>query len=122
MMSGYVNDNREAMLQIAIVGDNKQLRSLRSIVDTGFSGDLTLSRDLIIALGFTLRGIQRVTLGDGRPQNFDMFVGNVIWDGQMRQVEINASESGSLIGMGLLEGYRLEVEGIPGGEVLVKSL
>ena len=122
MISGYVNANREAIIQIAIVGDSKQLKSVKAIIDTGFTGDLTLPRNVIDQLGFTLRGFQRVILGDGSLQYFEMFVGVVIWDGQMREVEINAAETDSLIGMGLLEDYKLEVEGRPNGEVRITSL
>jgi clan AA aspartic protease len=122
MMSGYVNTNREAIIQIAIVGSNKRLKSLRAIIDTGFSGDLTLPRDLINELGFTLIGSQRVILGDGSTRYFDMCIGTIIWDGQMRQVEVNSAETGSLVGMGLLEEYKLEMEGRPGGEVKITQL
>ena len=122
MISGYVNANREAIIQVAIVGDSKELKSVRAIIDAGFTGDLTLPRDVIDQLGFTLRGFQRVILGDGSLQYFEMFVGVVIWDGKMREVEINAAETNSLIGMGLLEDYKLEMEGRSNGEVRITSL
>ncbi|MCU0565757.1 MAG: clan AA aspartic protease [Oculatellaceae cyanobacterium Prado106] len=122
MMLGYVNTNREAILQIAIVGDNKKLQSVRAIIDTGFTGDLTLPRTVVDELGFTLRGIQRVTLADGNSQYFEICVGTVIWNGQTRQVEINVADTNSLVGMGLLEGYHLGVEGKPNGQVKIMSL
>ena len=121
-MSGYVNTNREAIIQIAITGDNKRLKSVRAIIDTGFTGDLTLSRNVIDELEFTLRGVQRVILGDGSLQYFEMFVGSIIWNGQMRQVEINAAETDSLVEMGLLEDYKLEIEARPGGDVRISPL
>jgi clan AA aspartic protease len=122
MMSGYVNANREAIIQVAIVGNNKQLKSVRAIIDTGFTGDLTLPRNAIDELGLTLRGFQRVILGDGSIQYFEMFVGVAIWDGQMREVEINAAETDSLVGMGLLEDHKLEVEARQNGEVRITPL
>lgn len=122
MMSGRVNASREAIIQVAIVGDNKQLRSVRAVIDTGFTGDLTLPKAIIDELGLTIRGIQEVILGDGSLQEFEMCAGSVIWDGQIKRVEINAAETDSLVGMGLLEDYRLEIEGRPGGEVRITSL
>ena len=122
MMSGYVNVNREAIIQVAIVGDSKQLKSVKAIIDTGFTGDLTLPRNVIDELGFPLRGFQRVILGDGSIQYFEMFVGMVIWDGQMKAIEINAAETDSLVGMGLMEDYKLEIEARPNGEVRITSL
>jgi len=44
-----------------------------------------------------------------------MYVGSVIWDGQMKRVEINAAETEALIRMSLLEGYKLGIECSPGG-------
>lgn len=122
MMSGYVNDSREAILQIALVGDGKRLKSVRAIIDTGFTGDLTVPKSVIDELGFTMRGFQEVILADGSRQYFEMCVGSIIWNGQMRQVEINAAETDSLVGMGLLEDYKLEIEGRPGGEVRITPL
>lgn len=122
MMSGYVNDSREAILQIALVGDSKRLKSVRAIIDTGFTGDLTVPRSVIDELGFTIRGFQEVILADGSRQYFEMCVGSIIWNGQVRQVEINAAETDSLVGMGLLENYKLEIEGKPGGEVRITPL
>ena len=122
MMSGYINTNREAILQIAILGDNKKLKSIKAVIDTGFTGDLTLPQSTIDDLGFILRGFQKVTLGDGSTQYFDMYVGSVIWDGQVRQVEIHVAETDSLIGMGLLEEYKLEINVRPGSAVKITSL
>jgi predicted aspartyl protease len=53
---------------------------------------------------------------------FEMYAGSVIWDGQVRRVEVNASETESLIGMGLLEEYKLEIEGRCGGIVKITAL
>jgi predicted aspartyl protease len=61
-------------------------------------------------------------LGDGSLKMFEMYAGSVIWDGQIRRVEVNASETESLVGMGLLEEYRLEIEGRYGGVVKITAL
>ena len=122
MILGNVNANREAIIQIAIVGDNKQLKSIRAVIDTGFTGDLTLPKAIIDELNLTIQGIQEVILGDGSLQDFEMYAGSIVWDGQMRRVEINAAETDSLVGMGLLEDYKLEIEGRPGGEVKISLL
>ncbi len=42
-------------------------------------------------LGLTLRGTQDAILGDGSIKIFEMYAGSVIWDGQVRRVEVNAS-------------------------------
>jgi clan AA aspartic protease len=95
---------------------------VKSVVDTGYTGDLMLPRKFINELELTIRGIQDAILGDGSLTMFEMYAGSVIWDGQVRRVEVNASETESLIGMGLLEEYKLEIEGRCGGIVKITAL
>jgi clan AA aspartic protease len=122
MILGSVNANREAIIQIAVLGDRKQVKSVRPIIDTGYTGGLMLPREIVNELGLTLRGIQDAILGDGSLKMFEMYAGSVIWDGQVRRVEVNASETESLVGMGLLEDYKLEIEGKYGGMVKITAL
>ena len=42
MILGRVNDNREAIVQLALRGNENQLRLVRSVVDTGYAGYLML--------------------------------------------------------------------------------
>jgi Fe2+ transport system protein FeoA len=53
---------------------------------------------------------------------FNVFEASVIWDGQMRSIEINESAAEPLVGMGLLEGYELNIQGVAGGSVTIKAL
>jgi clan AA aspartic protease len=122
MILGSVNANREAIIQIAVLNDNKQSKAIKAVIDTGYTGDLMLPRAIVDELGLTLRGIQDAILGDGSIKIFEMYAGYVIWDGQVRRVEVNASETECLIGMGLLEDYKLEIEGRPGGVVKIFPL
>jgi clan AA aspartic protease len=122
MILGNVNINREAVIQIAVLSDSKQVKAVRAVIDTGYTGDLMLPTAIVNELGLTLRGLQDATLGDGSLTMFEMYAGSVIWDGQVRRVEINASETEFLVGMGLLEEYKLEIEGRPSGMVRITAL
>jgi hypothetical protein len=66
--------------------------------------------------------MQEVILGDGSMQNLTTCIGSLVWDGEMRRVEITLSETGSLVGMGMLEGFKLEIEGAMGGDVIITTL
>ncbi len=122
MILGNVNINREAVIQIAVLSDRKQVKAVRAVIDTGYTGDLMLPTAIVKELGLTLRGIQDTTLGDGSLTMFEMYAGSVIWDGQVRRVEVNASETEFLVGMGLLEEHKLEIEARPGGMVRITAL
>jgi clan AA aspartic protease len=122
MIIGSVNNNREAVIQIAVLSDSKRIKAVRSVIDTGYTGDLMLPRAIVDELGLSLQAIQDATLGDGSLTSFEMYAGSVIWDGQVRRVEVNASETECLVGMGLLEEYKLEIDGRPGGTVRITAL
>jgi clan AA aspartic protease len=122
MMFGRVNQQREAVLKLVIIGDRSQKMAVDAVVDTGFNGDLILPIEMVLELELIPQGYQKATLGDGTISQFRVYIGTVIWDGSRRLVEVNAATSGVLIGMGLLEGYKLEVNTIPNGIVTITNL
>jgi predicted aspartyl protease len=53
MISGKVNAQLEAILPLAIVGSNSQQQQIDALIDTGFTGGLTLRPSFIAALQLT---------------------------------------------------------------------
>jgi clan AA aspartic protease len=121
MMQGVVNQSCEAILPV-VVKSNSTTQLVDAVIDTGFSGFLTLPSDVITALDLTWKGRDVATLGDGTSCIFDVYIAIVIWDGQYRTIDINESETGPLIGMRLLRGYDLRIQTIEGGTVVIKAL
>lgn len=121
-MFGRVNRTREAIIKLVVIGTNDQRIAIDAVIDTGFNGDLILPLDLISALELTVQGYQRAILGDGTISQFQVYAATAIWDGARKIVEVNAAASGALIGMGILEGYKLEVDAIPNGMVKLTLL
>ena len=120
MMQGFVNQSYEAVLPIVV--KNESITQLTdAVIDTGFSGFLTLPADIIAVLDLTWKGRDVTTLGDGTSCIFDVCIATVIWDGQYRKVDINESETVPLIGMQLLRGYDLWVRIIEGGTVVIEA-
>jgi predicted aspartyl protease len=170
MMFGRVNQQREAILKLVIIGDGNSKIAVDAVIDTGFNGDLILPIEIVSDLGLVPQGYQKATLGDGTISQFRvgllLFWGNsvlkhqssvpsthlyplpfplsplsislayhhncwrafrvyaatVIWDGERKLVEVNSATTGILIGMGLLDGYKLEVNATPNGDVSIVKL
>ena len=122
MILGNVNTNREALIQLAVFGENKQKQGIRAVIDTGYTGYLTLPASIITNLGLTWYMQQEGILGDGSLCMFNVYEASVIWDGQIRSVEINESEAEPLVGMPLLEGFELKIQGVAGGLVTLTAL
>jgi predicted aspartyl protease len=82
MMHGVVNQSCEATLPI-VVKNNTATKLIDTVIDTGFSGFLTLPLDIISALDLTWKGRDIATLGDGTSCIFEVYIAMVIWDGQL---------------------------------------
>jgi clan AA aspartic protease len=122
MILGSVNESREAIVLIAVLDKDQKYQMLKAVIDTGYTGCLILPMSLIASMGLTCYAQQEGLLGDGSIHLFNVYESSVIRDGQVRVIEINDSEADPLIGMGLLEGYELRIEAIPGGNVTIQAL
>ncbi|MDB9405862.1 clan AA aspartic protease [Microcystis aeruginosa CS-1036] len=122
MMMGSVNSRREAIIQFVVLGENHQRQAIKAVIDTGYSVFLTLPSAIITKLGLTWYMQEEGILGDGSLCMFNVFEATVIWDGQIKSIEINESETDPLVGMGLLDGYELNIQGFAGGLVTIKPL
>ena len=120
MMQGYVNDNYEAVISLVIRNGNK-LKQIKAVIDTGFTGFLTLPANIINELDLLWKYRDRGTLGDDSETLFDVYEGNVIWDGEYREIEINEAETEPLLGMMILRGYQLRIDNIKNGLVIIEK-
>jgi clan AA aspartic protease len=122
MIYGVVNLRREATLPLVVGNSNAQRQVIDTVIDTGFSGFLSLPSAIITTLDLPWSASDIVTLGDGSETLFDLYTATVIWDGQYREIYIAESETEPLLGMALLYRYRLQVDTIEGGIVKIEAL
>jgi clan AA aspartic protease len=122
MMQGFVNRNCEAMMPIVVGNDNKPRQLVEALIDTGFTGFLSLPLSMIESLGLPWIFSDSVTLGDGSEVIFQMYRATVIWNGQLKVVDVAASESEPLLGMSLLYGFKLQIEAIERGIVIIEAI
>ena len=83
---------------------------------------MTLPLTVINSLNLRLYSREEGTLGDGSTCIFDVYSGLVIWDGEYRYIDVNAAETDPLVGMSLLYGYRMQLDVLEGGIVVIQSL
>ena len=121
MMTGMINDSREAVLTVQIQGPDGQEVEANAIIDTGYNGTLSLPPEMIASLALPARGSRYVTLGDGSTVLLNIYRATVIWDGLPRPVQVMETEDVSLIGMSLLYGYRVIMDVVDGGTVTIEA-
>ena len=121
MIAGEVNASREAVLRLTVQGPSGQARDIEAVIDTGYSGMLTLPPPMVAELGLSFRSSGRAILANGTEDAFSTYDATVLWDGALRQVEADALGPTPLAGMALLEGYELCLNVIEGGRVSIEA-
>ncbi len=121
-MQGIITANREAVLPLTVTGANGQAVQLDTVIDTGYTGTLTLPPDVIAALGLPPRGSRTVILGDGSKTELAIYRAAVLWHGQERALQVLAADGGPLLGMSLLYGSRLTMDILDGAAFTVELL
>jgi clan AA aspartic protease len=121
MITGVVTTNQEATIQLVVIGPHGQ-QDIEAIIDTGFTGFLTVPAALTAALGLSWLSRQPGILADGSVDIFDVYTATVMWDGLPRVVEVEAAETEPLVGMRLLTRYSLHIDVLSGGIVTITAL
>lgn len=122
MIEGVVNAAYESVITLAIEGPHGQAQETEAVIDTGFTGFLTVTPALAMELGLDYRGISRATLADGSEITFPYYGVTVLWHGQARYVEADATDTTPLVGTRLPESHSLYVEVANGGPVVVRAM
>ena len=121
MIEGVVNADFEPVVSLALRGPAGQTREIEAVIDTGFTGFLTVPTSLAAELGMDYRGRGWATLADGSEITFDVYAVTVLWDGQPRYIEADAAETTPLVGMQLLDRHSLYLEIEDGGRVVIQA-
>jgi len=122
MITGIVNSNREAVLRLGVRDANGQEHERDSVVDTGFDGWLTLPPDFITALGLSWYRFGGGVLADGSVSTFNIYKGDVLWDGQPRIISIYEMDAEPLVGMSLMYGYELVLPVLDGSTFTLRLI
>jgi clan AA aspartic protease len=111
-MTGWVDGAGRALIRIRVRHPDFAVETpLDAWIDTGFSGELVLSQDLIASLGLPFGPEVGGVLADGSVVVLQTYTCVIEWFGTWRSVEVVANQGEfPLLGVGLLLGHQLEVD------------
>ena len=121
MIEGVVNAAYEPVMVLAVQGPSGQASEIEAIIDTGFTGFLTVTPALATELELALEGTSRATLADGSEVTFDVYDVAVLWDGQPKYVLADAADTTPLVGMRMLDRHNLNIDVEDGGRVVIQA-
>jgi len=114
--------NRRAYVDLVVQGPNQVEGTVAFVLDTGFTGVMTLPPAACSALGLTVDRLQPAGLADGSRVMLDVYLATLMWDGEERYVEVLAMDGAALIGMSLLDGSEVRLQVADGGLVTIEPL
>jgi clan AA aspartic protease len=122
MIRGTVNARNEAVVPLRVRGPTGAEFDVDTVIDTGFTGFLTLPPAIVAALNLSNQSEIETTLGDGTILRLNAYDAEVEWDGAWRTVTITEIDTNPLIGTRLLAGHEVFIEFVPGGVVDITAI
>ena len=121
MITGKIRNERLAIIEVEVIGLNQRVK-IEPILDTGFTGYLTLPEFLIDYLRLPQIGTRRTIIAHGSAVILDLYLARVIWHGKERYIEVLQTDKQPLVGMSMLRGSRLTLDVVPDGDVTITPL
>lgn len=108
---GSVDSESRAILEIQLRHPMTGAISAMEVwVDTGFTGDIAVSRALVENLQLPRGSTVRAVLADGSPIQVDTHSCFLHWFGEWKAIEVIAADCRlPLLGVGLLQGHDLHI-------------
>jgi clan AA aspartic protease len=122
MMKGTVTAELEAVMVFDVSGPGTWREPVTAIIDTGFTGYLTLPESLVARLALPHILTDRVVLADGTVAEVEAYECAITWGERSRDVIAHCTGVTPLIGMALLRDHLLGVEVTPAGQVTIEDL
>lgn len=121
MITGTVR-SRQPLIRLVIRGRSGRQQEVEAVVDTGYTGWITLPSTVIAALSLPWKTFGRGMLADGSVSIFDVYQAKVMWDGRLRRVFVDEFNAVPLVGMALLRGYEYRMHVRSRGKIIIKRL
>ncbi|MBC7856590.1 MAG: clan AA aspartic protease [Pirellulaceae bacterium] len=121
MISGKINAQLEAVITVFVLDSAGDCQPIEAVIDTGFTGSLTLPRKYIDDLALRLIGKRLASLADGSQVTLNSYEAYVNWHDELKDVAIIEAESGPLIGMKPLEGSLVTLHVKEDGQVEIEQ-
>lgn len=121
MMTGYVAQ-LHALMPVTFRLPNRPDLAIEFVVDTGYTGTLTLPMDAINALGLEFEYDLSANLADDSEIIVPVYIATILWQGKEQLVRVLAMGKRPLLGTVLLNGHELRTQFKENGIVTIERL
>ena len=86
MISGSVNTFKQAIVPLELHDSGGQTETVDAVVDSGYSGYLSVTPDIATRLQLPFREMRTYELGSGEMFDFAIHDATILWDGHVQVV------------------------------------
>lgn len=110
IIKGHIDDQNNPWLKVVVIGETQQ--TIYVIVDTGFTGELMLPKEMAIELGLKKSGVASCQYANGTEKDVLLYSATLKWGSRQQQVTVHVEDNAvsALIGGGLLHNYILQAD------------
>ena len=122
MTSGSVVSARRPLVPLTILDDSGNPQTLRVVLDTGFTGQVSLPERYVRQLGIRINRYVEGRPATGETIRIPAGRATVIWQGRRRNVRVLQLDSEPLLGMQFLWRHRITIDAVTNGPVTITPL
>ena len=121
-MEGYVNaEPKEPRITVAVLDFAGTAVSLEMVIDTGFTGFMTLTPRVTRTLGLERGGERLMILADGQVVATPICRATVIWHGNPTRIDVLELDARPVVGMSLLWNSDIAIAARDNGRVVITA-
>lgn len=113
--------SRHVLVPIALQQPDTPQIEIEFVVDTGFTGMLTLPPGAVQSLKLVYLDQWPIQLADGSFVDVAVHAATIMWNGNERRVRVLATGERPLLGTSLLDGCEMFVQFMEGGHVAINE-
>ena len=122
MIRGRVDQRLRPVVRVDVIAAGGGTEQFTAILDTGFSGFLSLPADAIARLGFIPGPQTTVTLATGVRTRIRSWSGFALWHGRRRPIAVLETGGEPLLGMSMVEGSHVSMDAQVAGVVAIDEI
>ena len=122
MLTGTVSQDLQAWVTIELIGPSGHPFPIKTVLDTGFNGELALPAATIMLLGLPEDTRRPAVIATGERVILMTYRGTVVWYGRPLSIQVVEADSEPLLGMELLLDSRVVLDVRDGGPVTIDGL
>ena len=107
---------------IELKGETEAPKTIDALLDSGFTGAVSLPQRVVKDLKLKWSGEHSVTLADASEVSVDLYEGIVDFAGRQYRCAILSTGDVPTVGMHLMQQARICFEAVPGGDVSLEPL